>query len=391
MKRPRIHHGDTETRRQIKRPPCLRASVVRFPGLVIATLVLLAAAPALAQPADAGTGPEKTWASCVEHVPQGAVRPMMVETFPTRGLSGYAESLVVTVTHGKGETVLPEGFRIQPSSDAHKALEEAGFVIPDPDGGAGPSIVTAKTGDATRLTIPFVPLPKEPGRSGMVLPPVPIAIARANGEYLTLCTRPHAIVVDDPINNERDPQVRQNPPPRPQREDWPLARNLTIGIPLGAALALAGVWLWRRWRSRPRIVVQPPPRLPWLVALDELSSVRRSGLLEAGRNDEYFDRVSDCVRKYLGARYGFDGLETTTDEMRALLKRVRPPVPELKRIAEFLAECDLVKFARFVPDEKDCVDTLTRGEEIVRRTIPVMMPPRGPTPEPRPPVEEASP
>lgn len=356
-----------------------------------AALLLRAAGPALAQPADAGAGPDKAWASCVEHVPQGATRPLLSEIFPTRGLSGYAESLVITVTHGKGETVLPEGFRIQPSSDAHKALEEAGFVIPDPGGGTGPSVDRAKTGDSTRLTIPFVALPKEPGRSGMVLPPVPIAVARANGEYLTLCTRPHAIVIDDPINNERDPQVRQNPPPRPQREDWPLARNLAIGVPLGVALGLAGAWLFRRWRARPKIVVVPPPRLPWLVALDELAAVRRSGLLAAGRNDEYFDRVSDCVRKYLGARYGFDGLETTTDEMRALLKRVRPPVPELKRVADFLADCDLVKFARFVPDEADCVETLTRGEEIVRRTIPVMTSPRGAPPPlstPRPPGQD---
>jgi hypothetical protein len=47
---------------------------------------------------------------------------------------------------------------------------------------------------------------------------------------------------------------------------------------------------------------------------------------------ELFDRVSDTVRKYLGARYGFeglgfDGLETTTAEMMTLLKRVRPGVP----------------------------------------------------------------
>jgi hypothetical protein len=364
---------------------------MRVRWLPIAGLVLLAAAaPARAQPVDAGA--EKSWASCVEHVPQGATRPRMEESFPTRGLSGYAESLVITVTHGKGETVLPEGFRISSSSDAHKALEEAGFVIPDPAGGAGPSISNAPSGDFTKLTIPFVALPKEPGRSGMVLPPVPIAIARANGEYLTLCTRPHAIVVDDPINNERDPQVRHNPPPRPQLEDWPLARNLAIGVPIGAAIALLAMWLLRRWQRRPRIVVQPPPRLPWLVALDELDSVRRSGLLKEARNGEYFDRVSDCVRKYLGARYGFDGLETTTDEMRALLKRVRPQVPELKRIAEFLAECDLVKFARVVPDEADCLDTLARGEEIVRRTIPVMTPPRGAPPdEPRAPAAEASP
>lgn len=86
------------------------------------------------------------------------------------------------------------------------------------------------------------------------------------------------------------------------------------------------------------------------------------------------------MRRYLGARYGFDtldqgynGLETTTGEMLDLLKRVRPPVLELPRIKDFLDECDLVKFARVTPTEEACRQALDRGEMIVQRTIPVMM------------------
>jgi hypothetical protein len=277
------------------------------------------------------------------------------------------------VTHGKGETVLPEGFKLQSSSDAAKALGQAGFVIPDPTGGTGPTLATTPGNDAsvTKLVIPFVPLPKEPGRSSMVLPPVPIAIARANGEFITVCTAPHEILIEDPIANEPDPKVKPNPPPRPQREEWVFARQVALGVLIGALLSLLVAWFLRRWLQRPKVVPALPPRLPWVVALEELEAIRRSTLLKEQRTGEYFDRVSDGVRNYLGARYGFDGLETTTDEMRALLKRIRPPVPELKRIGEFLAECDLVKFARVLPGESDCLEALRRGEEIVRRTIPV--------------------
>ena len=41
--------------------------------------------------ADAGS----IWASCSEHVPPGASRPQMSESFPDRGISGYASTLVV--------------------------------------------------------------------------------------------------------------------------------------------------------------------------------------------------------------------------------------------------------------------------------------------------------
>ncbi len=357
----------------------------------------------------------KTWSSCVEHLPTGATRPDLQETFPERGLSGHAARLTVTVKHGKGETVLPSGFKIQSASDASRGLSLAGFVLPDVNGGSAPSLerIESESGVTTTLSIPFVPLPKEAGRNGMVLPPVPIAVSRASGELITLCTKPHPIVVEDPTANESDPKVRLNPPGRSQREEWELAKNVTIGAAIGAALMAILAWLFIRWRKTPKVIKLPPPKLPWVIALEELDAIASSNLLvsdaekvnraekEAERvekeaekgaartktgartqsaskvpetpvdpNAEYFDRVSDTVRKYLGARYGFDGLETTTDEMRSFLKRVRPQIPNLVEITNFLEDCDLVKFARVVPAEEDCKETLSRGYGIVHRTIP---------------------
>jgi hypothetical protein len=314
------------------------------------------------------------WISCVEKIPAGATRPSMHETFPERGFSGYAANLEVTVTHGSGETVFPGGIKLGSDEAAAKALKEVGFVLPDPDGGAAFTIETkaSDVSSVTRVTLPFVALPKEGGRNGMVLPPMPITIARASGEVMTLCTSRHAIVIEDPIANDPAPKVKPNPPPRSQREDWALARQLTIGLAIGTVLGVIGALLYRAWRRRPRVVIAPPPRLPWLTALDELDAIRRSRLIAEGHTAEYFDRVSNCVRKYLGARYGFDGLESTTDEMRAVLKRVRPQVPGLKRIGGFLDDCDLVKFARATPDGEACLDALARGEEIVRTTIPTV-------------------
>lgn len=358
-------------------------------------LALFAVTAALARPAAAQTelpdagpadmpddgGTERIWASCVERVPTGARRPEMKEAFPEQGLSGYAANLELTLVHGKGETVMPGGFRVQRGSDAEKALEASGFVLPDPDGGAGPLVAT-EVGEAqttTKVTIPFLLLPEKPGRNGLMLPPMPITIARASGETLTVCTAPHAILVEDPIANELDPQVRPNPPPRPQREDWPLARQVVIGAAIVAVLSVLGAWLLSRWARRPKTVYVPPPKLPWLAALEELESIRQSTLLSEGRSDEYFDRVSDCVRKYLGARYGFDGLESTTDEMQRTLARVRPPVTGLDTISRFLEECDLVKFARVVPGENDCLAALERGVTIVRNTTPQQASPPGGT------------
>jgi hypothetical protein len=300
----------------------------------------------------------------------------MEASLEPRGLTGYAAWLTVTILHGPGETVMPEGFRIQRESEAMKALRAAGWVIPDPAGGAAP-VIEREEGEAevkTTLRLPFVPLPEEPGRHRLVLPPIPITVARASGQVMTLCTPPSTMQVDDPIANELDPDVRPNPPPRPQREDWALARQVTYAVLGAIVLALLLFWLLRRWARRPKAVPQRPRELPWVAALKELDAIRGSSLLAEGRLDEYFDRVDNCLRFYLGDRYGFDGLESTSAEIRAVLKRVYPPIARFDEIHRFLEVTDLIKFTEMRPASEDCLDVTTRAEAIIVTTTPATRP-----------------
>lgn len=331
-------------------------------------------------PSDAGAGEDGGAAhdggavivSCTEHIPPGATRPDIVEVLPERGLSGYAVNFVVIVGHGKGETALPEGFHIRTDSDTARALEAAGFVVPDQDGGSPASIVREEkaNGATTKITIPIVPLPPEAGRSEMVVPSLPIAVQRASSDIVTVCTRPQRIRIEDPTANEADPKVKPNPPPRSQREEWTLAKQVSIGVLIGAVLAAIGAWFYLAWKRRPKPVKVVPKKLPWIVAFEELAEIREGDLIEQGKNDVYYERVSNTVRKYLGARYGFDGLERTTDEMKSILRRIKPVIEGFAEIIRFLEDSDLVKFARFTPSDGDCRAALARGQSIVHMTMP---------------------
>lgn len=349
--------------------------------LALAAL-LAATSPALAQtgppapvvPPEAPSEPDRVKGSCVERIPAGATKPSLEVSFPDRGLSGHAAALRVVVTHGVGETVMPGGVRIDRGSDELVSLKEAGWVLPDPAGGSAPSIERPEEQEgstaSTTVTIPFVPLPKEAGRHHMVLPAMPITLARANGDVMTVCTPPQAIVVEDPIANEVAPEVRQNPPPRPQREDWPLARQLFYGFLGAVALGALFAYLFHRHRQRPKPAPAVPEELPWVWAMRELDGLRRSDLLANGRLDEWFDEVDHCCRRYLGERYGFDGLESTSEEVKSYLKRVRPAVPELERIDAFLTDTDFIKYAEVDPTQEDCDKAIESAERIVRVTIP---------------------
>jgi hypothetical protein len=314
--------------------------------------------------------------TCQETFPTSGERPKVTETFPTKGASGYALVLDVSLEHKKGETVLPSGLGAKANGDDVKALERAGFFFPNPGGGTAPSLEVKDAGDhkKSRLQIPVVALPKKPGRTELELPPLPIAIARASGEVRTLCTKPHRVVIEDPTSNTPGAKPKGNTKPRRQLEEWTAAKHATVGALIALAAFAVIYWLVHLWRKRPKPVPPPPPpRPPWEIALEELFDVRIAQLVEQGRYAEHFDRVSDAIRRYLGARYGFDGLETTTREALIALRAVVPRIVVLGDVESFLETADLVKFAKVVPTEPECHATLARAEELVRRTMPAMI------------------
>jgi hypothetical protein len=376
-------------RSTMKRERAVLAGAIGVAALAFAALAA-ADAPDAGPPAavpDPSAYAEPLEPTCAEHVPDGVKKPLLWEEFPKKGKSGYAVPLVVKLSHGKGETVLVDGARIARQGAAARALAAAGFALPESDGGAGPSVDVKVEGSkaTTTLTIPVVPLATKAGRVQMQLPPLPVTLARANGELVTVCTKPHPIRIDEPIALEEDPKVRPNPPPRPQKEEWVFFEQLLIGVLVGLFVAGIVALFIRWWSKRPKPEAPKVRPIPWVVALEELEALRTSTLLAEHKNDDYFDRVSDTVRRYLGARYHFDdlgwsGLETTTDEMRALLRRVTPAVPMFGAISTFLDEADLVKFARVLPADADCVTALDRAIAIVRGTIPPNWAPNGAAP-----------
>ncbi len=365
-----------------------------------------ASPPPVPAPAASAAVADTFAGGCVESVPASGTRPKIVDTFPERGTSGYASTLRVTIEHGRGESVMANGLSLQSAGDAAKALKSAGFVVPDQDGGAGarlsvaPPDPNAKPTGADRVTslfeFPLVPLPDKAGRQTLTLPPVPIAVSRASGEIATVCTRPHTITVEDPTASTPEARPRNNPPARVQREEWTSLKHALLYLAAGLVLGAIFAYFLRRYLRRPRPVPPPPPpRPPWEIALERLDEVRHAGLLEVQRYSEYFDRVSDAVRSYLGARYEFDGLESTSDEILAALRRARIGSPALpyEVISAFLGDCDLVKFARATPTPEDCARALAAGETIVRATMPRVGPtsPFAPPPPPSAPSPPAPP
>lgn len=355
-------------------------------------------APALGAPqapgtATAGSGSDTTSTPlCEEHLPEGKARPQLVEQFPAHGTSGHHAVLEVRIEHGSGERVLPVALQVNSESDAVDALERAGFVLPHWKGPGRPRITREERNGAVTSTVQlsFVPLPKEPGRHALTLPPVPIAMARASGEVITLCTQAHSIVVEDAIANVPNPTPKGNPEPLRQREFWSALRNIVYGGMAAVVLFVLAYLLARWYQRRPKPTPPPPPpRPPWEVALESFRDIRYAQLIEQQRYQEHFDRVTHTLRQYLGDRFGFDGLESTTTEIMAHLSSHPDASPVLQEVKLFMQESDLVRFADVEPTEAQCRGILDRSEQVVQSSIPTLAAPVSPPPASSNRAEEA--
>ena len=81
--------------------------------------------------------------------------------------------------------------------------------------------------------------------------------------------------------------------------------------------------------------------------------------------------VSDAIRQYIERQFRLRAAEQTTEEFLQDMtrsQRLRPTHKEL--LADFLTQCDLVKFARFRPGPKETEAVLAAAIRFVDETVP---------------------
>lgn len=181
----------------------------------------------------------------------------------------------------------------------------------------------------------------------------------------------------------------------------PVALPFPKWIPVAAVvaalilLAILARAYWAVVRRRVGQMIRPQKRLDaW--ALDELAAIERERLVEQKKLREFYTRLTNIVRTYLGGLYHINAMDlTTTELMWRLEDDTSAPEEVRRRIADLLNEADLVKFARHIPEAPACRRALEAGREIVLSTRHLLEPapteagstPRPPAPPPPPPSQ----
>lgn len=141
---------------------------------------------------------------------------------------------------------------------------------------------------------------------------------------------------------------------------------------LGAlAVVVAALLLWRWWRKRAAQV----PVIPTAPAHVRAKQKLQEALALIAQPKPFVTAVSDAARWYLEERFNFRAPERTTEEFLYELQRTdRLTRDQKESLGEFLAGCDLVKFAKYEPGETELRGLHASAIRLVEETEPVAQP-----------------
>lgn len=157
-------------------------------------------------------------------------------------------------------------------------------------------------------------------------------------------------------------------PPSLTEPNWTLIflfRALAIGL-IGVGFG----WLFRRW-AEARAARRAPyvdPRSAHEIAYDELYRLAQERLIEGGEFKTYSQRLSEIMRAYFGKRYGFMGLEMTSDELRDALKSEGLNMEAHLVLEDYLSDTDLIKFADLSTSAQALEEMARRARRLIELT-----------------------
>ncbi len=271
-------------------------------------------------------------------------------TFRLKDAKGKTEERKSEVTRVEIKSVLMEEVEKQ----ARRQAAQKGVDKPQDPAGAKPRVVTPGSNDPVGPTIkapgpqgaPGVVTQQQPGQQ----PPL------ANGGQ----QQPQGIKVE----------------PRDIKGVVPLVeQDYTVAYILGALLALILlaliVWLILRRRKPAEEEAElefVDTRPAHVVAYERIKQLEEKNLIALRKLKDFHLELSDILRDYLERRFDFQATAMSTEEVLLVLEHLYMKGLDERLVYRILSSCDLVKFAKFVPDDKSSLELLSEVRSVIERT-----------------------
>ena len=147
---------------------------------------------------------------------------------------------------------------------------------------------------------------------------------------------------------------------------WLLIGGIVL---LALSLIYIAYRLWKRKKERGFIFSPPPPPPPAHErALKALKELYASDLLQKKQYKKFFSRLSEIMRAYLEGRYYIQALEETTTEILREVDGLLGEVSLLANLKDMLTVSDLIKFAKYIPQQDEIERIKQEAVDFVQQT-----------------------
>lgn len=201
------------------------------------------------------------------------------------------------------------------------------------------------------------------------IPAFPIAyFPDTTMNYKIIEAAPIDIFVKSVLSGEEAPEMKDVKPPVEFPFDYMFLYSILAIVAMIVLAAYFGYRAWKKKQEKGYIFSAPAkPRPAHEIALEALTDLYSSDLLEKGQSKFFYICLSEILRNYLEGRYYVTAMEETTDE---IIRDLAGHVDDEKRrkLSRILKESDLVKFAKYIPDSNQTEEIKKNSEQFVHDT-----------------------
>jgi len=202
------------------------------------------------------------------------------------------------------------------------------------------------------------------------IPPVTVHYSLANDTLWHQLTTESIKITVESLKPSEEGDIRDIKPPLEILKDWWLTIRFIIA---GAIIVLIGILIYilyrRRKQGKALIPRREKPKLPpHIIALGELEKLMNDNLLEKGEIKQYYIRISEIIRNYIEDRFFIIALEMTTFQLIEIMKYNQIEDEVVQLVEKFLINCDMVKFAKYIPRKKENKSTTELAYKIIEDT-----------------------
>ncbi len=162
--------------------------------------------------------------------------------------------------------------------------------------------------------------------------------------------------------------------PRDIKAPFPIRKFIPWDIVifvLALLLIITGWFFYQRhWKKTHPVIRYDEKYLepPHVIAIKKLNSLKKKEQLSAEEKKNYYSDLSEIIREYLERRYFIRALEMSSFEINEVFSKIQPNTEIQSILTSLFNELDLVKFAKFIPEDENIEKVWNKSYNFIEKT-----------------------